>query len=297
MKYKKILIFFVLFQTEKSYSGIFDIPSTMFKYTANLVTTGGKGCARCGTPYNVSCMDQYGNNKEIYNKPIESCFQVTAGGCRPRDGAMEEARKYCAGKGLILNESDAGKKEQARGVSNSQLKSMQKVVDNVMDTAMPAATLALGAVAGASVVGAPAIQGAISSSTAMRDQNLQKSSLKIQNKLINKQEEGISSPYHQNEERHYPQLQHYSEQQPFQGQGQRYPEQQPFQGQGQRYPEQQPFQGQGQHYPEQQPFQGQGQGQHYPEQQPFQGQGQHYPEQQPSQGQGQHYPEQYSRGK
>ncbi|GAJ45730.1 hypothetical protein HE1_00039 [Holospora elegans E1] len=200
MNYKKLLVFLVLFQSEKIYGGILDVPSTLFKYTSNLVTTRGKGCARCGTPYNVSCMDRYGNTKEIYNKPIESCFQVTAGGCRPKDGAMDEARKYCAEKGLILNESEAGKKEQARGMSNSQLKSMKKVVNNVMDNAMPVATLALGAVAGASVVGAPAIQGAISASASMRDQTFQKNALKIQKKSINQHVEPVSFSEYQNKE-------------------------------------------------------------------------------------------------
>ncbi|ETZ07510.1 hypothetical protein P618_200299 [Holospora obtusa F1] len=180
MNYKILFILFLFVEIKKSYAGVMEVPSTFFKYTANLVTTGGKGCARCGTPYNVWCMDSYGNNKMMYNKPIESCFQITAGGCRPKDGAMEEARKYCASFGLILNEAQAGKQEQARGVANAQIKSTQKAINN----AMPSATLALGAVASFSGVPGQALQGAISASTAMQEQNLNKKALKSQNKAF-----------------------------------------------------------------------------------------------------------------
>ncbi|PPE03031.1 hypothetical protein [Holospora curviuscula] len=178
MKIKFLIVAFIFLQSQRGYAGIFDAFSTTAKYIGNIVTTGGKGCTRCGTPYNVQCMDSQGKKKMWYDKPIESCFALTSGGCRPRDEHMNAARKYCKDHGLILDEANAAKSEKSRGVAQSQFKSLHKAVDKVADTITPLATLGLGAVGG--VTGAPtgqgghAISGAINAATEMRAQNLQK---------------------------------------------------------------------------------------------------------------------------
>ena len=203
---KKIFLLFSLMwlPSEKSYGGFFDGISTAFKYTTNLISTRGKGCARCGTPYNVWCMDKNGRNVILYNEPIESCFGITTGGCRPRNDVLDKARKYCKTVGLMLNEEKAGDEEKKHGVGYSQFTSIHEAanktidtVDKAVETLTPVATLTAGVVGGS--LAAPTGQGgqiigaAINSATVMRDQTMRKTE-------VNQQRQWLDSSKHKNQD-------------------------------------------------------------------------------------------------
>lgn len=154
------------------HADLFDFVSVAVGGVKNLITSGGKTCTPCGTPYNVRCMLTNGAPGDFVPFSIESCFAPLEARCRPTPELMERARQHCSSLGQNLNENAASKEENKRGLVNSQINSTTKAVNGLLPAATAIGGMAIGAV---THDGAVAEAGLNASASLMASQNDAKS--------------------------------------------------------------------------------------------------------------------------